>query len=387
MFVEASAPGVHVGVDATASWLIARKRYRRQTLGLSKRQRPPDMSLDPESWLLSFINPDPIAKAFFVSVRGHACRGRDGSKLASAPSPTCTTEGKSAKSHKRVTTFVVSVAPKELVDVCFIVGLRSQSEADILSDIVELTETSAVDSPVCEPLGCELPSEPLVCEPCNALVVHFPLQGGQPYLCSQGVGGRLTHFAHRSTHHAIDLDAAIGTPVLAVADGTVHALRDGAPTGGHDVSLLFRYNALTLALDDGETTIEYVHIQAESARVTVGDRVTCGQLLCATGQAGFCPVPHLHLEAHRGGLRDATAASVPIAFACCTSMDASYTPVAGSWYDASIGRVPPPPPPPPAPAPAAPPPPGGLQRDADDPEDEDSDSGSSSGWETMSDED
>jgi murein DD-endopeptidase MepM/ murein hydrolase activator NlpD len=69
------------------------------------------------------------------------------------------------------------------------------------------------------------------------------------------------------------------------------------------VSLLFRYNSLTLLLEDGTTTVEYVHIRAGSSRVVVGERVVPGQVLCESGQAGFCPTPHLHIEAHREGLR------------------------------------------------------------------------------------
>ena len=285
-FVRTSAPGVHV--DDDASWIIRRRRYSRQLLGLPKWQKPPDLSIDPESGLLSFINPDKTAKAFFVSVRGHTCRGAGGT-LASTTSPT------DADRTVKVTTFVVVVEPKQLVDVCKLRGLRSPADADIASDIVELSwpiaaapstslrsgpaaplpppplqsDLNAIDSgqvsppppcpSACAPSdelsslsefavrgGCgELtresrpPPPPLLalsaCEPCEPLVLGFPFAPGKAYLCSQGANGRLTHFAHASTAHAIDLDAEIGTPVLAVASGRVHALRESAPRGGIDV--------------------------------------------------------------------------------------------------------------------------------------------------------
>ena len=38
------------------------------------------------------------------------------------------------------------------------------------------------------------------------------------------------------------------------------------------------YNALTLLLADGTTTVEYVHIRAGSMRVAVGDTVARGQV-------------------------------------------------------------------------------------------------------------
>ena len=311
-FVRSSAPGVHV--DDDASWLIRRRRYSRQFLGLPKWQKPPDLSIDPESGLLSFINPDKTAKAFFVSVRGHTCRGAGGT-LASTTSPT------DANRTVKVTTFVVVVEPKQLVDVCKLRGLRSPADADIASDIVELSwpavaapspplrngpaapspppplqsDFDAIDSeqsqirqpqirqpqirqsspPLPCPSACEPTEEPLslselavrggwgeltgksrpplspqirksrpplspflalsACEPCEPLVLGFPFAPGKAHLCSQGANGRLTHFAHASTAHAIDLDAEIGTPVLAVASGRVHALRESAPRGGIDV--------------------------------------------------------------------------------------------------------------------------------------------------------
>ena len=306
-FVRSSAPGVHV--DDDASWLIRRRRYSRQFLGLPKWQKPPDLSIDPESGLLSFIIPDKTAKAFFVSVRGHACRGAGGT-LASTTSPT------DANRTVKVTTFVVVVEPKQLVDVCKLRGLRSPADADIASDIVELSwpavaapspplrngpaapspppplqsDFDAIDSeqsqirqpqirqsspPLPCPSACEPTEEPLslselavrggcgeltgkarpplspqsrksrpplspflalsACEPCEPLVLGFPFAPGKAHLCSQGANGRLTHFAHASTAHAIDLDAEIGTPVLAVASGRVHAFRERAPRGGIDV--------------------------------------------------------------------------------------------------------------------------------------------------------
>ena len=52
---------------------------------------------------------------------------------------------------------------------------------------------------------------------------------------------------------------------------------------------------MLLLLDSGET-VEYVHVRAHSARVCAGERVRRGQVLCESGDAGFCPVPHLHIE-------------------------------------------------------------------------------------------
>ena len=42
----------------------------------------------------------------------------------------------------------------------------------------------------------------------------------------------------------------------------------------------------------------YVHVAAHPARVVAGERATAGQAVCAWGNVGFCPEPHLHVELH-----------------------------------------------------------------------------------------
>ena len=87
------------------------------------------------------------------------------------------------------------------------------------------------------------------------------------------------------------------------------------------------------------------------------------QVLCESGDAGFCPVPHLHIEAHASPGR--AAPSIPLAFGggahareddatnCegiaapayapaaphppplpCTFAEHNFVPTAGRWYDA-----------------------------------------------------
>ena len=220
--------------------------------------------------------------------------------------------------------------------------------------------------------------------------------GGRPFLCSQGAGGGLTHFAHPSTHYAIDLEAPVGTLVVAIAAATVLAVDDRVVEGGVHVALLFRWNALVLQLDDGGAIIELVHVRAHSARVAPGARVVRGQPLCEVGDAGFCPVPHLHIEAHATSER--RAPSIPLAFACHPRADeataptapspaaapsdeppmegciaVAFTPVAGRWYD-ECGEAPPPPE---WDAAAA------LRPGCEDGDGDGEDGSSSSGWETV----
>lgn len=73
--------------------------------------------------------------------------------------------------------------------------------------------------------------------------------------------------------------------------------------------------------------VEYVHIAAGSAAVRVGDRVEAGQVLCVSGDVGFCPAPHLHIEAHASA--EPGAASIPMGWRDSRGV---YFPAAGSAY-------------------------------------------------------
>ena len=89
-------------------------------------------------------------------------------------------------------------------------------------------------------------------------------------------------------HTGLDLAAPEGTPVLAVANGTV-TTTDWAGAYG---------NRTIVTLEDG-TEIWYCHQSAFGAEV--GDQVVGGQPLGVVGTTGNSNGPHLHLEVRPGG--------------------------------------------------------------------------------------
>ena len=101
----------------------------------------------------------------------------------------------------------------------------------------------------------------------------------------------------------------------------IHAVDVSNEDGGIHVSELFRWNAVTVKLDDGHYA-EYVHLASSSCKV--GDRVRKGDVIGETGAVGFCPEPHLHLEVHASAAKDAP--SVPLRFG-------DRVPRAGEWWD------------------------------------------------------
>ena len=97
------------------------------------------------------------------------------------------------------------------------------------------------------------------------------------------------------THHAIDIAAPRGTPLVAVADGVIsrkHWNRLGGRT-------------LYLTSADGRYDFYYAHLDTYADGVEIGTRVERGQTLGTVGSTGNAQGPHLHFQVldKRGGGR------------------------------------------------------------------------------------
>lgn len=99
---------------------------------------------------------------------------------------------------------------------------------------------------------------------------------------------------HRK-HHAIDLGAPKGTPILAVSDGTIERL-------GRD-----RRGGIVIYLRDatGRFVYYHAHLSRYAPGLKVGDRVARGQKIGEVGSTGRSSGPHLHFAI----FRDAEATS------------------------------------------------------------------------------
>lgn len=89
-------------------------------------------------------------------------------------------------------------------------------------------------------------------------------------------------------HQGIDIANAVGTPILAVADGTVI---DSGPASGFGKWIRIKH-------DDGTITV-YGHMS--TLNVGVGERVSAGQKIAGMGNEGFSTGSHLHFEVHPYG--------------------------------------------------------------------------------------
>lgn len=279
----------------------------------------PDLSLDPDSHVLSLLNSrDDVLRAFTLSIENFQCLGIDRRPLQQCPCDSSEPE----RIGRLCTTFVVVVPPRTVFDVCHVVIPRGESveSVQLFSDIRELPLADYVVRPL-DVAALDV-----------ATVRHrvaLPLDSNaiSSFRCSQGCGGHFTHFLPQ-TRFAIDLECPIGTTVRAVADGVVREVKcDVTSSGAHTLNL-WRYNIVSVEHDDG-TYADFVHVRANSAVVSVGERVSRGQKLCESGNVGFCPVPHLHFQLAESSADDALP--VPFVFIADNDPNHYFLPMAGQF--------------------------------------------------------
>ena len=281
---EGAANGCFLAVPKSIEANGELPMYPEWCLGVSKYDSMddsdiPDISIDPDDGVLSVINSSTIARTYFVTVEGcQAIFNNKGENLLSS--------GHHSRSY---VTFVVLALGGTCVDLVRLEpkGMKNRRKLSIsaLNSIKISSDMQDYDPSVPE-------GEPFLME-------EFPLEGSTGFMCTQSSGGSLTHFAHRSTYHAVDFKCEIGTPVRAIFDGTVVDIRNDSTNSGVRVEDLFHWNSILLKSSEGEIYCEYVHVSKDSFRVDVGSTVSKGQVLCLSGAVGFCPEPHLHLEIHR----------------------------------------------------------------------------------------
>lgn len=92
-------------------------------------------------------------------------------------------------------------------------------------------------------------------------------------------------------HAGVDIPRPVGTPIYAAEDGVVESIRyDG---DGYGWYFIIRHS-------NGLKTL-YPHMWSYQVKVSVGQRVSRGQVVGAVGNAGRSTGPHLHFEVHKYG--------------------------------------------------------------------------------------
>jgi hypothetical protein len=313
-FLPEAGPGCYIARrDLSPDWVIEWEDVDSREF---EDDEIPDVAIDTEEHTLSLCNVQNYTQIAYITVYDTRILDARGRELTQG-----STTDNQGNTNKCIT-FIVLCPSSAFVHLCF---LEVPKGRDIIATRIEsdVREWQRHPSPTDE----------------HPKKLAFPLEKG-PFLCTQSENGTLTHFFSGNLH-AIDFACAIGTPLLAVADGTVVEARDSNTLTGVAVSNLFEWNSVLIKIDGGEnkdTTrdleddplyVEYVHIQ--KSLVKAGDRVTKGQVIGASGNVGFSPEPHLHFSAFRSG--DPEAPTVRVRFQS-TEDDKGFLPEAGNWYDA-----------------------------------------------------
>lgn len=172
----------------------------------------------------------------------------------------------------------------------------------LIAGLIASAAPLAAEAPFLElPVDCEMGKTCYIEDYMDA----DPTNAQRDYRC-----GLRARDDHNGTDFAIiDWDAMeAGVNVLAAAEGTVYATRDGEPDRVYTRALRDEIagrecgNAVRLSHDNGIDTL-YCHMKQGSVRVKEGDRVEAGTPLGQIGLSGLTSHPHLHIALLKDGGR------------------------------------------------------------------------------------
>ena len=125
-----------------------------------------------------------------------------------------------------------------------------------------------------------LPPEPMISAGGDAIVI--PVAGVAKAALRDDFDA--IHSGH--PHHAIDIRAPRGTPVLAAVDGTIRKLYESRAGG----ITIYEFDLAT------ERSYYYAHLDSYASNVVEGMRVKQGDVIGYVGTTGNAPpeTPHLH---------------------------------------------------------------------------------------------
>jgi murein DD-endopeptidase MepM/ murein hydrolase activator NlpD len=102
-------------------------------------------------------------------------------------------------------------------------------------------------------------------------------------------------------HHGVDMENEIGTPDLAVADGTViFAGEDSSQVWGDGKNFYGKLVVLQLASQYRGQPVYVLYGHLSETLVSQGDSVSTGQVIGRVGMSGVALGPHTHLEVRVG---------------------------------------------------------------------------------------
>ncbi len=146
----------------------------------------------------------------------------------------------------------------------------------------------------------------------------LPLECGLMASVSQG---NFSDFSHQGeAAYAFDFSLGSGTPLVAIADGTISHLYDGTKPGdpcynGGGMGCIYSANYVTVLHGDGTASV-YAHLS--EVHVAVNQFVKRGTIVGLSGSSGWSTGPHAHV-----------ARQAVCEYGLCQSIAVSFTDVPG----------------------------------------------------------
>ncbi|STC69961.1 M23 family metallopeptidase [Corynebacterium pilosum] len=163
------------------------------------------------------------------------------------------------------------------------------------SDVIEQTDVAVEEAPQILAISEYKPTENLDEQLGKAVEYSTELAEADkamrgPAVVKPAEGAFTSGFGPRwgTMHNGVDIANLVGTPILAVMDGTVI---DSGPAQGYGQWIRIQHG-------DGSISV-YGHM--ETLDVAVGDAVIAGQKIAGMGNRGFSTGSHLHFEIHPAG--------------------------------------------------------------------------------------
>ena len=141
---------------------------------------------------------------------------------------------------------------------------------------------------------------------------RLPYAIASDFVISQAYPDVVTHNTPDSKY-AVDFAMPVGTDIFAARSGIVFDMKAGNFEGGTNARRHMSLANIVRILHDDGTYAIYAHLNWNSVRVRVGDRVERGEYIAESGNTGFSSGPHLHFVVVRN--TGMAMQSVPVTFA------------------------------------------------------------------------
>lgn len=123
----------------------------------------------------------------------------------------------------------------------------------------------------------------------TSYVYDLPFKPQKSIYISQGYFGKRTHQGQR----ALDFKLPIGTDIHAAREGVVIKVVDTNTRTCYKKGCEKYNNEIIIYHNDGSFSA-YAHLDTNTAKVKVGQKVLKGQLIAKSGNIGYSSGPHLH---------------------------------------------------------------------------------------------